>query len=139
MPQKIRKTSWASIFHRIIPEGKIASVTGERQVQDENSEAASGDESIVAKRRAKPISPTSTEQEDEPCQTTTVTKPKETITRLVCKRNQYAKGECQLLRTRRNVIYYMSIEIYVKYAAEIEFVFQCILYFSHVKKVVSAL
>ena len=81
MPQKIRKlvaagprdsgkTSWASIFHRIIPEGKIASVTGERQVQGENSEAASGDESIVAKRRAKPISPTSTEQEDEPCQTT---------------------------------------------------------------------
>ena len=42
MPQKIRKlvaagprdsgkTSWASIFHLIIPEGKIASVTGERQ------------------------------------------------------------------------------------------------------------
>ena len=36
-------------------------------------------------------------------------------------------------------IYYMSIEIYVKYWAEIKFVFHCILYFSHVKKVVSAL
>ena len=35
--------------------------------------------------------------------------------------------------------YYMSIEIYVKYWAEIKFVFHCILYFSHVKKVVSAL
>ena len=35
--------------------------------------------------------------------------------------------------------YYMSIEIYVKYSAEIKFVFHCILYFSHVKKVVSAL
>ena len=32
----------------------------------------------------------------------------------------------------------MSIEIYVKYSAEIKFVFHCILYFSHVKKVVSA-
>ena len=60
-----------------------------RSEQDENSEGTSGDGSIVAKRsrrRAKPISPTSTEQEEEPCQTTTVTKPKETITRLVCKR-----------------------------------------------------
>ena len=37
------------------------------------------------------------------------------------------------------VLYYMSIEIYVKYSAEIKFVFHCILYFSHVKKVVSAL
>ena len=27
----------------------------------------------------------------------------------------------------------MSIEIYVKYSAEIKFVFHCILYFSHVK------
>ena len=36
-------------------------------------------------------------------------------------------------------VYYMSIEIYVKYSAEIKFVFHCILYFSHVKKVVSAL
>ena len=35
--------------------------------------------------------------------------------------------------------YYMSIEIYVKYSAEIKFVFHCILYISHVKKVVSAL
>ena len=33
-------------------------------------------------------------------------------------------------------LYYMSIEIYVKYWAEIKFVFHCILYFSHVKKVV---
>ena len=32
----------------------------------------------------------------------------------------------------------MSIEIYVKYSAEIKFVFHCILYFSHVKKVVWA-
>ena len=39
----------------------------------------------------------------------------------------------------RNKFYYMSIEIYVKYSAEIKFVFHCILYFSHVKKVVSAL
>ena len=36
-------------------------------------------------------------------------------------------------------IYYMSIEIYVKYSAEVKFVFHCILYFSDVKKVVSAL
>ena len=40
---------------------------------------------------------------------------------------------------KENSIYYMSIEIYVKYSAEIKFVFHCILYFSHVKKVVSAL
>ena len=33
-------------------------------------------------------------------------------------------------------IYFMSIEIYVYYSAEIKFVFHCILYFSHVKKVV---
>ena len=35
-----------------------------------------------------------------------------------------------------NPIYYMSIEIYVKYSAGIKFVFHCILYFSHVKFVV---
>ena len=34
------------------------------------------------------------------------------------------------------IIYYMSIEIYVKYSAEIKFVFHCLLYFSHVKFVV---
>jgi hypothetical protein len=42
MPHKVRKlvvegpkdsgkTSWASIFHRVIPQGKIASITGEGQ------------------------------------------------------------------------------------------------------------
>ena len=42
MPHKVRelvvegpndsgKTSWASIFHRVIPQGKIASIIGERQ------------------------------------------------------------------------------------------------------------
>ena len=44
-----------------------------------------------------------------------------------------------VLRPLEMNIYYMSIEIYVKYSAEIKFVFHCILYFSHVKKVVSAL
>ena len=48
--------------------------------------------------------------------------------------NAYEK---HMNKRKRN--YYMSIEIYVKYWAEIKFVFHCILYFSHVKKVVSAL
>ena len=52
----------------------------------------------------------------------------------------------QLMNIRRKswlscmfIFYYMSIEIYVKYSGEIKFVFHYILYFSHVKKVVSAL
>ena len=33
-------------------------------------------------------------------------------------------------QSNSNSFYYMSIEIYVKYSAEIKFVFHCILYFS---------
>ena len=50
-----------------------------------------------------------------------------------------AKHQGQVVRKVNKSLYYMSIEIYVKYSAEIKFVFHCILYFSHVKKVVSAL
>ena len=46
---------------------------------------------------------------------------------------------CCISQKEHNTFYYTSIEIYVKYLAEIKFVFHCILYFSHVKKVVSAL
>ena len=50
-----------------------------------------------------------------------------------------ARWPIHIMLKRNTSYYYMSIEIYVKYSAEIKFVFHCILYFSHVKKVVSAL